>query len=240
MKIDANILLTAKILNGEGGGPEPTGTVEITTNGTHDVAQYAEAHVAVPADGLEKLMGLLTGADTEFSLSGLTMLRASAFRQSNYVRISLPDVKVVGTNAFEMCATLEEVSLPSVDTLAGNCFTNCYALRSLDLGDSLRQIQASTFGNGFAKNAATPMTLSFPASLQTVAATAVAASANVSEIRFHGKPTTLNANAFGRNTKISNVYVPWSEGEVAGAPWGATNATVHYNTTYDANGDPVV
>ena len=49
MKIDANILLTAKILNGEGGGGEaPTGTVTITENGTHDVAQYASAVVAVP------------------------------------------------------------------------------------------------------------------------------------------------------------------------------------------------
>ena len=35
-------------VNVDGDGSEPTGTVEIVTNGDHDVAQYATAHVNVP------------------------------------------------------------------------------------------------------------------------------------------------------------------------------------------------
>jgi len=50
---------------------------------------------------------------------------------------------------------------------------------------------------------------------------------------------SLNANAFYRAKYMTDIYVPWSEGEVANAPWGATNATIHYNTVYDANGDPI-
>ena len=30
---------------------------------------------------------------------------------------------------------------------------------------------------------------------------------------------------------LTDIYVPWSEGEVEGAPWGANNATIHYNYT---------
>lgn len=31
------------------------------------------------------------------------------------------------------------------------------------------------------------------------------------------------------STTITDIYVPWSEGAVSGAPWGAINATIHYN-----------
>ena len=33
--------------------------------------------------------------------------------------------------------------------------------------------------------------------------------------------------------KLTTINVPWSEGEVAGAPWGATGATINYNYTGD-------
>lgn len=36
-------------------------------------------------------------------------------------------------------------------------------------------------------------------------------------------PTALQNDNFG------SIYVPWSEGEIEGAPWGAVNATIHYN-----------
>ena len=40
-----------------GGGDEPTGTVQITTNGTHNVKQYAYAAVNVEAPTLPSLVG---------------------------------------------------------------------------------------------------------------------------------------------------------------------------------------
>lgn len=59
-------------------------------------------------------------------------------------------------------------------------------------------------------------------------------------IKFLGTPTEMGKDIFRNNTKLVNIYVPWSEGEVANAPWGATNATIHYNTTYDENHNPIV
>lgn len=58
-------------------------------------------------------------------------------------------------------------------------------------------------------------------------------------LKFRGVPTTISGNAFLNNTALANIYVPWAEGAVANAPWGATNATIHYNTVYDADGKPV-
>ncbi len=47
--------------------------------------------------------------------------------------------------------------------------------------------------------------------------------------------TSLASNTFTSDTAITDIYVPWAEGAVSGAPWGATNATVHYQTDFNQN-----
>lgn len=56
---------------------------------------------------------------------------------------------------------------------------------------------------------------------------------------YQSEDMNLNKNAFYNNTTTTDVYVPWSEGDVANAPWGMKNATIHYDTVYDDNGDPI-
>lgn len=63
--------------------------------------------------------------------------------------------------------------------------------------------------------------------------------ASLTEFKFYTKATEIGSDAF-IYSEIKDIYVPWAEGEVANAPWGATNATIHYNTTYDENGNPIV
>lgn len=50
-------------------------------------------------------------------------------------------------------------------------------------------------------------------------------------------------NGFGANYSIGQpvIYVPWAEDDPlnANAPWGATRATIKYNTTYDTNDNPI-
>lgn len=41
----------------------------------------------------------------------------------------------------------------------------------------------------------------------------------------------ISSNAFYSNA-FERIYVPWSEGEVSGTPWGATQAEIIYNTKY--------
>lgn len=49
-------------------------------------------------------------------------------------------------------------------------------------------------------------------------------------VRFNSTPTGLESRTFIRSTNLTDIYVPWAEGAVSEAPWGATNATIHYNT----------
>lgn len=51
----------------------------------------------------------------------------------------------------------------------------------------------------------------------------------ITEMHLPGTIQYIMTNAFGDCTNLRDIYVPWSEGEIKGAPWGATNATIHYN-----------
>lgn len=44
-----------------------------------------------------------------------------------------------------------------------------------------------------------------------------------------GGTSLLHSQLFYGCSNLTDIYVGWSEGEVANAPWGATNATIHYN-----------
>ena len=59
-------------------------------------------------------------------------------------------------------------------------------------------------------------------------------------IKIYNTLNSFTSNTFNNCTNITDIYVPWAEGTNVGgdAPWGATNATIHYNTTYDADGNP--
>lgn len=47
-------------------------------------------------------------------------------------------------------------------------------------------------------------------------------------VTFKSKTTIAN-NTFSGCNNLKVINVPWAEGEVANAPWGATNATINYN-----------
>lgn len=54
---------------------------------------------------------------------------------------------------------------------------------------------------------------------------------SITKVTWTGTPESINANAFYSTNSLKGIYVPWSEGAVANAPWGATGATIHYDTT---------
>jgi hypothetical protein len=82
--------------------------------------------------------------------------------------------------------------------------------------------------NAFSEN-----NLSFafiPNSVKTIGLQAFAWNSFTS-ITLPNSVTSIGDYAFGGNYDLTTINVPWAEGEVAGAPWGATNATINYNYT---------
>ena len=54
---------------------------------------------------------------------------------------------------------------------------------------------------------------------------------SLNTVVFTGTPRFIYDTAFDGCKMLTTINVPWSEGEVAGAPWGAPNATINYNYT---------
>ena len=52
---------------------------------------------------------------------------------------------------------------------------------------------------------------------------------SLAEVTFDGAVAEIGPQAFSGCTNLLTINVPWSEGEVANAPWGATNATINYD-----------
>lgn len=63
---------------------------------------------------------------------------------------------------------------------------------------------------------------------------------NLKRVCIDGVVTALHNNTFNGCPALTDIYVSWSDGDVAGAPWSATNATVHYDSTFDSDGNPIV
>lgn len=116
---------------------KPSGTLEVSENGTHDVTAYASVSVNVPTGGggdtsIED--GLVTRTLTVYRNERVESVGSYLFYNSASLQsIVLPNVKIIGTYAFANCAKLTAVVFPKVTTFFGRyAFNNCTQLTTAD------------------------------------------------------------------------------------------------------------
>lgn len=139
------------------------------------------------------------------------------FNRYEYVEkfILNPSLVTIPTRCFAECYSLKEINLENVTTFKGTCFTEDFSLTGeIVFNSGLISIE----GQSFYRTRLNVLKFTNP---------------------LDALPTIAN-NSFAQCRELSDIYVPWAEGEVANAPWGATKATIHYNTTYDENHNPIV
>lgn len=196
----------------------------------------------------------------EISLpESLATIESHAFEYCQFSDIHLPAVVNIGDYAFMGCPELKSCEFPE-DLQSINSaymFTNCSNLETVNFPAAWTNIADSTFA------ACTSLRLSkIPAHITTIGGSAfssctslteldimgatsltgrysIGRCSNLTTIRFHQTPSSIHTEAFSRDTALTDIYVPWASGAVAGAPWGATNASIHYNTQYDSEGNVI-
>lgn len=93
------------------------------------------------------------------------------------------------------------------------------------LPTTITQIGAKAF-----QNCTNLSTVIIPEGVQVIALLAFGGCTGLKCVRLPSTINTISSTAFLGATNLEHIYVPWSEGKIAEAPWGANNATVHYNS----------
>ena len=181
---------------------------------------------------------------------GLTAIGVGAFYECDAMAlIGLPDtVTSVGDYAFDGCTALvlsdlpagltrinnytfagciniTIEALPSGVTVIGNyAFSSCELLALSALPDVLESIGVGAF-----ESCTALAVTAIPATVETIGNYAFSNCAGLTALTFKGTPTSIAENAFANCANLVTINVPWAQGAVANAPWGATNAAITYN-----------
>ena len=141
----------------------------------------------------------------EINFPTLERMRQMAFYQyaHKYItKFTAPKLKYIGGQAFES-ANLEITELPdSIEHIGSSAFARCVWLQITKLPRNLDYLEGFVFQY----------------------------CSRVNTLTFQRKPSYIATNAL-KNEYLTTINVPWAQGAVSGAPWGATNATINYNYT---------
>lgn len=170
---------------------------------------------AVIPQGVEKIKSGLFLVDID-GVAGNDILKT----------VSLPSgVKTIEQEAFYQCRNLTEINLPdTIERIGKQAFFQCNNVVIAKLPENLKKIGNRAFLRCY------KVTFSeIPASVENIDENAFMYCDAITQLTFKGTPLFMHANALANMSKLTSVRVPWDEGAVANAPWGATNATIVYN-----------
>lgn len=139
-------------------------------------------------------------------LFGYQIVRNYLFwNSSELTDVILPEtLSGIGNYAFYGCKKLSLNTLPSaIETIGAYAFSGCSNLGITSIPSGIFSILAEAFSN----------------------------CTKITSLTFNGTPMLIASDAFSGCTNLTTINVPWLDGEVDGAPWGATNATINYNYT---------
>lgn len=145
----------------------------------------------------------------------------------NLIEAKLYGYTKTRTNMFSGCTKLNLVSLPDgLASIESGTFADNYELYLTSLPAGLTKIDGAGFRNCY-KLSITRL----PPGIMSIGSYAFSSCKGTTSLTFEGTPQSINSYAFINNPQLTTINVPWAEGAVANAPWGATNATINYNYT---------
>lgn len=123
--------------------PEPSGTKEITQNGTHDVKSFASVNVnvtsagaGVPQEKYNSLLDVLAVHSEPYTFENedVVSLKTNAFYEDYQIlNVILPNLKKIEPYTFYMARSLKKVKCVSATSIGLNAFQQCRALETIDI-----------------------------------------------------------------------------------------------------------
>ena len=199
---------------------QPSGTLNITENGSYDVTEKASVTVSVSAGGggssNNALKGLIDDTLTELTaedFSGVTSIRTYGFYKCNgLLSVTIPDnVTAIGDSAFSSCDGLTSITFPNkLTTIGGSVCYSSKNLTSVAIGNSVRTIGAKAF-----EDCRSLTSITIPSSVTRVLATGlyIGYSNKKATITMLGTtPPTIQSSSF-KASYLYRIVVPKGCGE---------------------------
>ena len=188
---------------------------------------YEESTIQALADAIRSK----SGKTDKMTVSDMATETENLFDAKRFIEGTATDLKIpenvtkIKDYSFYNCTNLALTSLPEGITSIGiHAFYNCTNLALTSLPEGLTSISDNTFYN--CSNLALT---SLPEGITSIGQNSFANCTGFITLTFKGTPTSIHLNAFSGYTNLTTINVPWSEGAVANAPWGATKATINYD-----------
>ena len=214
-----------------------TGTQVITQNGEYDVVSDKSVTVDVPPK--ITFESFTTGnypfGDVKIDPS-VTDLKIRAQNQLGITSIDFQNVKKTNgeTALFYGCTNLRTFYAPKMEIVGNTLFQNCFSLYEDETINLAEIMPVATTFYSFAFRDCRFAKAILPTTIWATYARAFAELSRMHTVYFTGMSVGVNSlNASTFDATVTDIYVPWSEGAIRNAPWGATGATIHYNTIYD-------
>ena len=142
--------------------PTPSGTIDITENGSYDVTNFATALVEIAASGgdsgdANQLDALIERSITEVKRN-VTSIGNGAFRSCyKLTTVDFPAATSISHNAFAFCSALPTVNFPAATSIGNYAFSTCSALTTVEFP------AVTSIGDGAFDNCSVLTTVVFPA-----------------------------------------------------------------------------
>ena len=182
-----------------------------------------EAYMCMGCTSLERLC--LSSSSSNFNIVVEGLCKGCTRLKNVYLT---ENITSVSSYSFLGCSKLEEVSnFSNLKSIGGSAFSGCIRLKVSKISSYVSNLSNSVFSNCYSLSIT-----EIPESIKTIKDFAFKSSYySAHVVTFKGTPTSISSNAFDSCYGLDTINVPWSEGAVANAPWGAINATINYDYT---------
>lgn len=194
------------------------GEKTITQNGTYNTLENKTVTVDVP-----QRFTLQTIADRSAlqNLGEITIrvpeLKSYMLSRWSFETIHLPETTKINDGVGVFPNGVKYIDIPNVTNIGNIMYGHKDFLGTYGDGDGIVKLKSVTYigGSSF-----------YQCQL-------------IQKVYIYHNLTTFDRTTFRGCSNLTDVYVPWSEGAIANAPWEANNATIHYDTVYDEDGNVV-
>ena len=159
-------------------------------------------------------------------MNRITTITKNLFRSSKIITAEFENVEIIEDYAFDYCSEFTQVSIPKIRKIGKYVFASCGKLSFTSLPDTLEEIGAGAFG-------ATLIAIKqLPKKINTLPDFCLSTCFSLTDLILGGKNypiVSISTSAFLNSTNLTKLTIYTTGGQpLAGAPWGATNATIAY------------